>query len=319
MGRWTTIAEADTEQWRRLVQAGLAGLALITLANCSATGKLGSKVDPKYGVSASPRVVPFGQPIPKGGGTYRVGKPYRVAGRLYVPRENPRYRAEGTASWYGRAFHGRLTANGEVYDMNSLSAAHPTLPIPSYVRVTNLRNRRSVVVRVNDRGPFHGNREIDLSKRTAEVLDFKKRGVARVRVEYVGRASLSGSDDRVLLATLRHGRPAPTPAQIRQAQRHQRPRAVRSQRAQRQRKSDRWAAAKRPDARRSQTDGAAPMTVAAARRPGQRQAARPLGRDSGIHPRPTVAMSGGQSYSMSAVVSAPRAASTGFVMGRGLY
>jgi len=85
-------------------------------------------------------------------GTYRVGRPYVVGGRSYIPEENPRYRAEGTASWYGEDFHGRLTANGEVYDMQGISAAHPTLPMPSYVRVTNLANQRSLVVRVNDRG-----------------------------------------------------------------------------------------------------------------------------------------------------------------------
>lgn len=169
-----------------------------------------SNVDPKYGVAASRRVVDAGEPVPKGGGTYRVGKPYQVAGRTYVPEENTSYDAEGVASWYGDVFHGRLTANGEVFDMNSISAAHPTLPIPSYVRVTNLRNRRSLIVRVNDRGPFHENRVIDVSVRAAKLLDFHKYGVTRVRVEYVGRASLGGSDDEKLAATLRTGSPAPT-------------------------------------------------------------------------------------------------------------
>ena len=95
--------------------------------------------------------------------------------------------------------------------MEAITAAHPTLPMPSYVRVTNLANKRSLIVRVNDRGPFHGNRVIDLSHKTAELLDFKDNGVARVRVEYVGRAALEGSDDRRLAATLRHGEPAPAP------------------------------------------------------------------------------------------------------------
>ena len=113
-----------------------------------------------------------GEPVPKGGGTYRVGKPYQVAGRTYVPEENTNYEAEGIASWYGDDFHGRLTANGEVFDMNSISAAHPTLPIPSYARVTNLRNNRSLIVRVNDRGPFHENRVIDVSVRAAKLLGF---------------------------------------------------------------------------------------------------------------------------------------------------
>lgn len=191
----------------------MAGACLV-LANCS-SGKLAGRVDPRYGVSSSPRVVEFGEPVPKGGGTYRVGKPYLVAGREYVPTEDPRYRAEGLASWYGDDFHGRLTANGEVFDMTSLTAAHPTLPMPSYVRVTNLANGKSLVVRVNDRGPYHGNRVIDVSHNAARLLGFKDNGIARVRVEYVGRAPLEGSDDRILEATLRTGEPAPAPSTVR--------------------------------------------------------------------------------------------------------
>src|SRR5881628_1249412 len=190
--------------------------ACILLANCSSSGKF-SRLDPKYGVSSSPRVVGFGEPVPKGGGTYRIGKPYTVAGRVYVPEEDPNYRAEGLASWYGDDFHGRLTANGEVFDMASLTAAHPTLPLPSYARVTNLGNGKSVVVRVNDRGPYHGNRLIDVSNKAAELLEFKANGVARVRVEYVARAPLEGSDDRQLMATLRTGVPAPSPSMVRVA------------------------------------------------------------------------------------------------------
>ena len=150
--------------------------------------------------------------MPKGGGRYSVGKPYQVAGRTYVPEENTNYEAEGMASWYGDDFHGRLTANGEVFDMNSISAAHPTLPIPSYARVTNLRNNRSLIVRVNDRGPFHENRVIDVSVRSAKLLDFHRFGVTRVKVEYVGRAALEGSDDAKLAATLSTGSPASFPA-----------------------------------------------------------------------------------------------------------
>jgi len=131
-----------------------------------------------------------------------------------VPEENPHYSAEGMASWYGDDFHGRLTANGEVFDMNAISAAHPTLPMPCYVRVTSLVNRRSLVVRVNDRGPYHQNRVIDLSVRAAQLLGFHGDGVAPVRVEYVGRAPLEGSDDRLLLATLRDGEPAPAPSPV---------------------------------------------------------------------------------------------------------
>jgi rare lipoprotein A len=187
------------------------------VANCASSGKFASRVDPKYGVSSSPRVVAFGEPVPKGGGVYRVGKPYTVAGKVYVPEEDVNYRAEGLASWYGDDFHGRLTANGEVFDMAALTAAHPTLPMPCYARVTNLSNGKSLIVRVNDRGPYHNNRLIDVSNKAAELLDFKGNGVARVRVEYVGRAPLEGSDDLTLMATLRTGTPAPAPSLVRVA------------------------------------------------------------------------------------------------------
>lgn len=199
----------------RTVQVGAVAALCLALANCSASNKVSRKVDPKYGVSASPRVVGFGEPVPKGGGTYRVGKPYQVAGRTYVPEDDRDYRAEGTASWYGHDFHGRLTANGEVFDMESITAAHPTLPMPSYVRITNLGNGRSIVARVNDRGPYHGNRLIDVSIKTAQLLGFHSNGTGRVRVEYVGPASLEGSDDRKLAATLRHrGEEAPAPSAV---------------------------------------------------------------------------------------------------------
>src|SRR5437762_12690480 len=191
--------------------------ACLVLANCASSGKFASRVDPKYGVSSSPRVVAFGEPVPKGGGTYRVGKPYTVAGRVYVPEEDTEYREDGLASWYGNDFHGRLTANGEVFDMASLTAAHPTLPMPCYARVTNLSNGKSLIVRVNDRGPYHGNRLIDVSNKAAELLEFKGNGVARARVEYVGRAPLEGADDRQLIATLRTGAPAPSPSLVRVA------------------------------------------------------------------------------------------------------
>jgi len=190
-----------------LLVLGISGLAL---ANCS-NGNMAGRIDPRYGVAASARAVEPGQPVPKGGGVYRIGKPYQVAGRLYVPEENINYTAVGLASWYGNDFHGRYTANGEVFDMNSISAAHPTLPLPSYARVTNLANHRSIIVRVNDRGPYVGDRLIDVSVKTAELLGFYGHGVARVKVDYVGRAPLEGSDDRKLVATLREGKPAEAP------------------------------------------------------------------------------------------------------------
>ncbi len=196
------------------VRAGLAAAICCALANCSSAPSYLSKFDPRLGVSSSPRVIPAGEPIPKGGGVYRVGNPYVVGGRTYVPQEDPHYHAEGLASWYGEDFHGRETANGEIYDMHGISAAHPTLPLPSYVRVTNLGNGRSLIVRVNDRGPYHSDRIIDLSAKAARLLDFHGDGIARVRVEYVSRAPLEGADDSVLLATLRQGQPAPPPSPI---------------------------------------------------------------------------------------------------------
>ncbi|HKG85685.1 MAG TPA: septal ring lytic transglycosylase RlpA family protein [Beijerinckiaceae bacterium] len=187
----------------------------LTAANCSAprVASNGRTIDPKYGVVASPRVVEDGEPVPKGGGRELVGRPYQIAGKTYVPRENiSGYSRTGLASWYGAAFHGRLTANGEVFDRHSIAAAHTTMPLPSYARVTNLENRRSVIVRVNDRGPYHANRIMDVSEGVAEALEFKRMGTARVQVDYVGRASTRGSDDRKLLATLRtDGSPAPFP------------------------------------------------------------------------------------------------------------
>jgi rare lipoprotein A len=196
---------------RIVVRAVGIGAVALLAANCSQQ-KMGRMIDPKLGVAPSPRVVADGQPVPKGGGRAIVGKPYTVAGRTYVPSANPNYAAEGTASWYGSAFHGRLTANGEIFDRDSIAAAHTTMPLPSYARVTNVRNGRSIIVRVNDRGPYHGNRVIDVSERTAEALDFKHAGTTRVKVEYVGPASVHGSDDRILLASLRtDGRPAVIP------------------------------------------------------------------------------------------------------------
>jgi rare lipoprotein A len=190
-----------------LLRVAACGALCLVLAHCSNN----RGVDARYGVSASERIVPPGEPVPKGGGVYRVGNPYVVAGRVYVPEDNPHYRAEGVASWYGSDFHGRETANGEIFDSDSISAAHPTLPLPSYVRVTNLGNGRSLIVRVNDRGPYAANRLIDVSKRAAHLLGFTVRGTAFVRVEYVGRAPIEGSDDRLLEATLRENGPAPAP------------------------------------------------------------------------------------------------------------
>ena len=158
-----------------LLATAVSGLCLM-LAACGSTPTSQKKVkfsEEKYGVSASPRIVADKKPIPKGGGRYMVGKPYTVAGKRYYPKHDTNYQSVGLASWYGPTFHGRLTANGEVFDRNSITAAHTTMPLPSYARVTNLENGRSLIVRVNDRGPFHDNRTIDLSERSATMLSFK--------------------------------------------------------------------------------------------------------------------------------------------------
>jgi rare lipoprotein A len=198
----------------RCFVAGLAGSAAVSLCGCAQLPpqRLAYANSTEYFPSsiygpASPRVVADGEPVPRGGGMYMLGKPYTVAGLTYYPSEK-HYAAIGLASWYGDAFHGRRTANGEVYDRDSISAAHPTLPLPSYARVTNLRNHYSMIVRVNDRGPFAANRIMDVSRKTAEALDFRQRGTTRVKIEYIGAASLAGSNDQKLLATLRSDGPA---------------------------------------------------------------------------------------------------------------
>jgi rare lipoprotein A len=190
-----------------LVCVSIAGVLLASCASQTPKAKLPTPkskeffAESEYGVKASPLVSEKRSRIPRGGGREQIGKPYKIKGKWYKPKEDPDYVNVGTASWYGDAFHGRLTANGEVYDMTHLTAAHPTMPLPSYARVTNTKNGSSVIVRVNDRGPFAKDRIIDLSKKTAEMLDFTHAGVARVKVEYIGRAPLHGQDDEFLLAS----------------------------------------------------------------------------------------------------------------------
>ena len=175
------------------------GVGLLA-ANCA--GQKTSRIDPKYGVSPSPRVVADGEAVPKGGGFSKIGKPYVIAGEVYTPHDMKKFSAVGLASWYGSQFHGRVTANGEVFDADSVTAAHPTMPLPSYIRVTNTLNGRSIIARVNDRGPFHSKRLIDVSERVADALAFKLNGTARVKVDYIGRAPSTGSDDATLMASL---------------------------------------------------------------------------------------------------------------------
>lgn len=212
MRRRCSVAFSRYAAVRRFAPVGVCAVMSLLLAHCSS-----SNIDSRYGVAASPRVVEPGEPVPKGGGTYRVGSPYVVGGRMYVPQYDPHYKAVGLASWYGSDFRGRYTANGEIFDLDGISAAHPTMPLPSYARVTNLSNGRSLIVRVNDRGPYAANRVIDLSMRAAKLLGFYNRGTAWVRVEYAGPAPLQGSDDRVLASTLRMNEPAPLPSSVRLA------------------------------------------------------------------------------------------------------
>lgn len=123
------------------------------------------------------------------GGVYKVGNPYKIKGKWYYPKEDYKYSEVGVASWYGEDFHAKRTANGEKYDMNSLSAAHRTLPLPTIVKVTNLQNGRSLVLRVNDRGPYASNRILDVSKRAASLLGFQTQGTTKVRVEVLENES----------------------------------------------------------------------------------------------------------------------------------
>lgn len=203
----TEVIASDQSKSARLkgfAAAAMLAAALPFLAACGSDSQINTKTkfsSSEYGVTASPRLV-HGKKVPKGGGRYQVGKPYQVAGKWYTPAEDPNYSAIGLASWYGPNFHGRMTANGEIFDMNGISAAHPTLPLPSYVRVTNMANGRSMIVRVNDRGPYAHGRVIDLSSRVAEMLDFRHHGTAKVKVDYVGRAPLNGDDTRYLMASL---------------------------------------------------------------------------------------------------------------------
>ena len=138
--------------------------------------------DEPLDVSAIPDAVPTNEPRMKEGNF----SPYTVLGKTYHVVEYPKgFRQTGIASWYGTKFHGRLTANGEVYNMYGMTAAHKTLPIPSYVRVTNVSNQKSVIVRVNDRGPFHDDRIIDLTYTAASKLGFVDKGTAEVKIEYI--------------------------------------------------------------------------------------------------------------------------------------
>ena len=164
----------------------LASLALCVLAfaGCSEV-KLALHVVKK--INQETQEAPETRQLPQSARNgYKLGSPYEIEHVWYYPNYDPHYNRTGIASWYGPAFHGRPTANGERFDMNAVTAAHPTLPLPSRVRVTNLENGRQLEMRVNDRGPFVDGRLIDLSRRAAQLLGFYRKGLAKVRVEYLG-------------------------------------------------------------------------------------------------------------------------------------
>ena len=166
---------------------GVLALSVVVLAACAETQFL-THTAKKVEKAQSPDVV----------GTYKVGKPYQIKGVWYYPAEDYAYDETGIASWYGPNFHGKKTANGETYNMNEMTAAHKTLPLPTYVRVTNLDNGRSLNLRINDRGPFVLGRIIDVSRRGAQLLGFHKQGTARVRV------TVLANESRYLVARLRN-------------------------------------------------------------------------------------------------------------------
>lgn len=161
-------------------------LAIVTLSGCTEL-QFASHVFKKGNNSGGPVA---NNSASSSQGLFKIGKPYVVEGQTYYPKENYDLVETGIASWYGPGFHGSKTANGEKFDTNELTAAHRTLQMPSLVRVTNLENGRSVIVRVNDRGPFARNRVIDLSSRAADLLDFKAKGTAKVRLEVLSKESL---------------------------------------------------------------------------------------------------------------------------------
>jgi len=185
----------------KILQRILPFVAVLSLAACS---------EAQFGADMAKRISPD-----RSQGMYKVGKPYLVDGQEYYPQENFEYTETGIASWYGPGFHANKTANGETYDQNELTAAHKTLQMPSLVRVTNLENGRAVVLRVNDRGPYSRGRLIDVSSRAADLLGFKGRGTAKVRVETLPAESrriaadaMAGKDTRGYEVAL-NGNPRP--------------------------------------------------------------------------------------------------------------
>jgi len=155
-------------------------LSLVIVSSCSQT---------QYAAHVAKQVVLPQDAPSKSKGYFKVGSSYKIKGRRYYPAETYNLTEKGTASWYGPGFHGKQTANGEIFDQNEMTAAHRTLQLPSIIKVTNLDNGRSAILRVNDRGPFAHNRILDVSERGASVLGFKSRGVAKIRLEVIADAS----------------------------------------------------------------------------------------------------------------------------------
>jgi len=196
------------------------GLLIALLAACSSsptqTSGPGPVASSRPAVDGAPdylmdvSTIPDAVPVVHDG-PYKAS-PYRVLGKDYTPmQDGRRYREEGDASWYGTKFHGQKTANGELYDLYGMTAAHKTLPLPTYVQVTNLANARTVVVRVNDRGPFYSTRIIDLSYAAAKKLGFAEKGTARVRVEGIDPVAWHQQRDPAYLVTAQAAKPEPIP------------------------------------------------------------------------------------------------------------
>ena len=177
-------------EYNLFTHAGYIVFALVAFAACSTGGKKDGAPTKQVDFDSIPDAVPKLEPRSKRGNP----ESYRVRGKRYYVKESSRgYKAKGVASWYGTKFHGRETSSGEIYDMYKMTAAHKTLPIPTYVKVTNLENQRSVIVRVNDRGPFHDGRIIDLSYAAAKKLRIAGNGTARVEVAAINHATSSRS------------------------------------------------------------------------------------------------------------------------------
>jgi len=197
-GGWAIRTARGIRRCRSIGQIGSAALLCAAVAACSSNAA--RTYEPGTRKLSADSVVRNRPAIAAAGHRQHLAEPFRYAA---APKAAPAYDNVGMASWYGGYFHGRRTANGEVFDRMALTAAHPSLPMSSYVRVTNLANERSLVLRVNDRGPYAHGRLIDVSERAAELLGFRRGGTAPVRVEPVDPAAFQASGEAELLASYR--------------------------------------------------------------------------------------------------------------------